>query len=319
MPPSVWVIRADGGMWTDHFLKGGYVGGGWLNGSDLSDVKDRSTLDDLYQKSEPLRSPKSRGSYVGQVSVFLLDMQPGDYVITPAADSRWMFYGELEDKPYYFVRNDADGCYFAHRRPVKWNTKPLDRSNLLVRFRSTMQMTAKTAFRLNHENEFFVGIGRYDLADLESATQETDSNTAILNRILNDFDPYEFQDLVADLMAAIGLNAPIVSPPGPDGGVDVKGSLEVATFAKVTVVVQVKRYDLGKRVSAGAVKQLRQSIPFGGQGAFVTTSNFQRRAYDIAHEEGFPYIGLTNGQQLVGLLEQHRENLSDWLTEKLSL
>lgn len=319
MAPSVWVIRADGGMWTDHFVKGGYVGGGWLNEVDLSDVKDKSTLDDLYQQEDHERSANSRGSYVGQVSIFLLDMKPGDYVITPAADSRWMFYGELEDKPYYYTLHDADGCYFAHRRPVVWSKQPLDRKILSVRFQYTMQRTPKTAFRLNHENEFFMRISRDDLSDMESASQETDSNTAILSRILNDFDAYEFQDLVADLMAAIGLDDPHVSPPGRDGGVDIKGILEVATFAKVTVVVQVKRYGLGKKVSATAVKELRQSIPFGGQGAFVTTSDFQRKAYDVAQEEGFPYIGLTNGQQLVGLLEQHKESLSGWLTEKLRL
>ena len=317
--PNVWVIRAEGGQWTQHFVAGGYVGGGWLNQRDLSNVKDRGTLDSLYQQVEPNRSASSRGSYAGQASIFLLDMKPGDYVITPDSDSRWLYYGELEDKPYYHAPNDSDGCWFAHRRKVTWNAEPLDRSNLLVRFRSTMQLTAKTAFRLYHENELFMRIGRHDLADLESAVQETDSNTAILNKILNDFDAYEFQDLVADLMVAMGLNIRKVSPPGPDGGVDVQGSLEVATIAKIAVVVQVKRYELGKKVTATAVKQLRQSIPFGGQGAFVTTSDFHRKAYDIAQEEGFPYIGLTNGQQLVGLLEQYKESLSDWLTEKLSL
>ena len=319
MPPNVWVIRAEGGQWTDHFVKGGYVGGGWLNELDLSDVKDRSTLHALYQQEEPWRSASSRGSYAGQANIFLLDMKPGDYVITPASDSRWLYYGELEDKPYYHALNDSDECWYAHRRKVAWNAEPLDRSNLLVRFRSTMQLTAKTAFRLYHQNEFFMRIGRHDLADVESAVQETDSNTATLNKILNDFDAFEFQDLVADLMAAMGLNEPKVSPPGPDGGVDVEGILEVATIARMTVVVQVKRYELSKRVSATAVKQLRQSIPFGGQGAFVTTSDFQRKAYDVAQEEGFPFIGLTNGQQLVGLLQQHKESLSDWLAEKLSL
>ena len=41
MPPNVWVIRAEGGQWTDHFVKSGYVGGGWLNHKDLSNQNQK--------------------------------------------------------------------------------------------------------------------------------------------------------------------------------------------------------------------------------------------------------------------------------------
>ena len=318
MPPNVWVIRAEGGQWTDHFVKSGYVGGGWLNHKDLSEIKTKSELDTLYAEAEPERSANSLGAYVGQVNIFHLEMQPDDYVITPASDSRWLYYGRLLNEPYYYSPNDSDGCWFAHRRPVLWTKNPLDRAQLPMSFLYMMR-ASRTAFRVSHRDQFFQKIGRPDLAEKQGSDCVPDSYSSTLKKILDDFDAFEFQDLVANLMAAIGFNDPKVSLPGPDGGVDVTGNLEVATFAKVTVVVQVKRYDLGKKISAASVKQLRQSIPFGGQGAFVTTSDYQRKAIDIAQEAGFPYIGLTNGQQLVDLLIEHKEALPEELREKLSL
>lgn len=58
-------------------------------------------------------------------------------------------------------------------------------------------------------------------------------------------------------------------------------------------------------MSAATVKQLRQAIPFGGQGAFITTAEFQGAATEVALEAGFPRIGLINGRQLVDLLIEH--------------
>ena len=40
-PPAVWVVRANGGQYTDLFLGGGYVAVGWF---DLSSV---GSLDDI--------------------------------------------------------------------------------------------------------------------------------------------------------------------------------------------------------------------------------------------------------------------------------
>lgn len=70
---------------------------------------------------------------------------------------------------------------------------------------------------------------------------------------------------------------------------------------------------------AGTVKALRQSIPAGGQGAFITTADFQNAASDVALEAGFPRIGLVNGRQLVDLLVEHWLKLPEDFRNKLGL
>lgn len=104
-----------------------------------------------------------------------------------------------------------------------------------------------------------------------------------------------------------------------DGGVDATGELNVANLAKVKLFVQAKRYQLGSRVSANVVKQLRASIPSNGQGAFITTADFQNAAADVALQQGFPRIGLINGRQLVDLLIEHWSAIPEEFRERLAL
>ena len=67
------------------------------------------------------------------------------------------------------------------------------------------------------------------------------------------------------------------------------------------------------------VKQLRTAIPVGGQGAFITTADFQSAAAEVAVEAGFPRIGLINGKQLVDLLVEHWQDLPIEFRDRLGL
>ncbi|MFC7462669.1 restriction endonuclease, partial [Hydrogenophaga defluvii] len=86
-----------------------------------------------------------------------------------------------------------------------------------------------------------------------------------------------------------------------------------------TVFVQAKRYKRGTKISANVVRQLRQAIPFGGQGAFITTADFQSAASEVALENGFPRIGLINGRQLVDLLIEHWSEIPLEFQDRLAL
>jgi restriction system protein len=140
----------------------------------------------------------------------------------------------------------------------------------------------------------------------------------VLEQVL-ELDDKEFEILVGHLLTALGFEGSEVTGKTGDGGVDAIGELNVANLAKVKVFVQAKRYKLGSKVNAGTVKQLRQAIPFGGQGAFITTADFQKAATDVALEPGFPRIGLINGRQLVDLLVEHWNDIPAEFRERLGL
>ncbi len=79
------------------------------------------------------------------------------------------------------------------------------------------------------------------------------------------------------------------------------------------------RLKLGSRVPSSTVRALRQAIPHDGQGAFITTADFDGKASDIALDPSFPRIGLINGRQLVDLLVEHRNDIPPEFQERLGL
>jgi restriction system protein len=120
-------------------------------------------------------------------------------------------------------------------------------------------------------------------------------------------------------LTALGFEGSEVTGKPGDGGVDATGELNAANLAKVKIFVQAKRYKIGSRVSANVVKQLRSSIPSNGQGAFITTADFQEAATDVALQQGFPRIGLVSGRQLVDLLVEHWNDIPAEFRERLGL
>jgi restriction system protein len=314
---NVWCVRAEFGKYAEHFTDGGYVGIGWIPNSDLAAVSAREELYPLYRQAHPEdTSSIVIGQQVGQIARFLLDIRVGDYVITPASDTEWLYYGQVAPDPSYFYAAGDDGCPYRHRRRVEWKKDRLKRADFSVPFQNTMR-SALTVFAVSQRDEFLAAIGRTDLTP-EPIAAEYDPYRVVLEQVL-ELDDKEFEILVGHLLTALGFEGSEITGKTGDGGVDATGELDVANLAKVKIFVQAKRYKLGSKVNANTVRQLRQAIPFGGQGAFITTAGFQGAATDVALEAGFPRIGLINGRQLVDLLIEHWGDIPPEFRERLGL
>lgn len=313
---NVWCVRANGGEFAEHFVRGGYVAIGWRQiKRNLSDVHSRDELYQIVRSAYPdVQSPIVIGNYVGQIARFLMDIAAGDWVITPAADTEWLHYGQVKPDPSYFFADVDDGCPYRHRRGVAWATDRLRRGDFSVPFQNTIR-SSLTVFAVSQREEFLAAIGK---GTPGGPTDKYDPYRVVLEQVL-ELDDKEFEILVGHLLTALGFEGSEVTGKAGDGGVDATGELNVANLAKVRVFVQAKRYKLGSRVSANTVRQLRQAIPFGGQGAFITTADFQGAAADVALEAGFPRIGLINGRQLVDLLIEHWDDIPPEFRERLGL
>jgi len=314
---SVWCVRAEFGTYAKQFVDGGYVAIGWMPNSDLSGIKARDELYPLYKAEHPDDTSNIViGQQVGQIARFLLEIQPGDFVITPAADTEWLHYGKVEQDSSYVYAAGDDGCPYRHRRRVAWAPQRLKRGDFSVPFQNTIR-SSLTVFAISQRDEFLAAIGQAGLT-AKPATVQYDPYRVVLEQVL-ELDDKEFEILVGHLLTALGFEGSEVTGKTGDGGVDATGELNVANLAKVKVFVQAKRYKLGSKVNANTVKQLRQAIPFGGQGAFITTADYQGAAADVALEAGFPRIGLINGRQLVDLLIEHWSDIPPEFRERLGL
>jgi predicted Mrr-cat superfamily restriction endonuclease len=314
---NVFCVRAEFGTYTQQFVSGGYVAIGWMPDTDLSAIATRDELYPLYKAAHPDDTSNIViGQQVGQIARFLLEMKPGDYVITPAADTELLHYGRLAAGPSYFYATGDDGCPYRHRRRVEWARQTLKRSGLSVPFQNTIR-SSLTVFAVSQRDEFLAAIGSKDSSSAPKPATY-DPYLAVLEQVLQ-LDDKEFEILVGHLLTALGFEGSEVTGKSGDGGVDATGELNIANLAKVKVFVQAKRYKLGSKVAASVVKQLRASIPSNGQGAFITTADFQAAAADVALQQGFPRIGLVNGRQLVDLLVAHWSDIPPEFQERLGL
>lgn len=314
--PEIFCVRAQYGQYADHFKAGGYVAIGWFGDLDLGTIPDRDGIQFMYSGYHPEdTSPYVIGQQVGQVSRFLFDIQSGDFVVTPSANPDVVYWGTMRDELYQFVSSPSDGCPYQHRRPVEWNGEAVRRSLFSVPLQNTMR-SSLTVFQITQKASFFEAIGRNDLVPSEARAKES-ATEVVLKRIL-ELDAQEFEVLVTDLLRALGFEAEHVGKVG-DGGVDATGEMDVYNIAKIKLYVQAKRYRPGAHINAATVKAMRQNIPAGAQGAFITTSDFQAKALEIATEPGFPRIGTANGEQLVDMLTEKWEDLAPEIRSKLGL
>lgn len=113
-------------------------------------------------------------------------------------------------------------------------------------------------------------------------------------------DPIAFENLVAELFRAMGMEAVTTQRSG-DGGVDVE-ALDPAPIRGGRIVVQVKRYR--NTVPPTAVRDLYGTVQDKGanKGVLVTTASFGPGSYTFAN--GKP-LELVPGDQLVELLHQY--------------
>lgn len=113
-------------------------------------------------------------------------------------------------------------------------------------------------------------------------------------------DPIAFENLVAELFRAMGMEAVTTQRSG-DGGVDVE-ALDPAPIRGGRIVVQVKRYR--NTVPPTAVRDLYGTVQDRGanKGVLVTTATFGPGSYTFAN--GKP-LELVPGTELVDLLHRH--------------
>ncbi|MFD3539937.1 restriction endonuclease [Streptomyces sp. NPDC058662] len=113
-------------------------------------------------------------------------------------------------------------------------------------------------------------------------------------------DPIAFENLVAELFRAMGMEAVTTQRSG-DGGVDVE-ALDPAPIRGGRIVVQVKRYR--NTVPPTAVRDLYGTVQDKGanKGVLVTTASFGPGSYTFAN--GKP-LELVPGTRLVELLHQY--------------
>jgi restriction system protein len=130
-----------------------------------------------------------------------------------------------------------------------------------------------------------------------------------LENFINSKNPYEFQDLVAALLRAMGYYTPFVAPKGKDGGVDVVAYRDPLGTESPRIQVQIKH-----RESSATVQEVRQLMGLlqkeGNVGIFVSTGGFSPDARTAARGSHV-HVELIDLHRFIGLWQEFYQKLSD--------
>lgn len=143
----------------------------------------------------------------------------------------------------------------------------------------------------------------YDVHNAEKPKTETSTNDldniieidVVQAQAANDIrnyiigkNPYEFQDLVAALLRAMGYYTPFIAPKGKDGGVDIIAYRDPLGTTLPRVKVQVKHYPTTS-ISVDVVRNLLGVIARDGEvGIVITSGTFTNEAKREARNSHTP-------------------------------
>ena len=189
----VFCVRADYGMYTEDFVRGSYVGLGWLDGHDLSGI-DTGDLRNLLEEDHPDAPPRRISQWVGIIYCFVREIRPGDWVLTPDRDASRIYVGKVVSD-YFFQTGSVDP--YDHRRRVEWRSEPIQRATLPEEWRRSLN-NQRTVFPVTRRggpwSEFiaraqaYYDTGRLEGEEIEYKTKTARKLAAAREAVLSDAD-----------------------------------------------------------------------------------------------------------------------------------
>ena len=137
---------------------------------------------------------------------------------------------------------------------------------------------------------------------------ESDARDGIRKYIISK-SPYEFQDLVAALLRAMGYHTPFVAPKGKDGGIDIIAYLDPLGAQTPRIKVQVK-HKPETAIGASDVRALSGVLKTGDIALFVTSGTYSTDARNAASGND-KFIRLIDGDDFIGMWQEYYDKMSD--------
>ena len=306
---AVWVVKMTNISTAASPIEGkSAVAIGWHELGDLSGVVNREQVLRLVKQAFPADKPMQQAMAAGQVYRFVKEMQPGDYVLTPFKATRTVLIGKAEGE-YEFNPSLFEPQHPNVRR-VRW-LKEKSRDDFSAAARNTLGGLAAVFKADAHlaeierllKGEPSPGEAEVEppfLGDVKAKADE------LIRDLLAKLSGYEFQDLVAALLRAMGYFAK-VGPPGKDRGVDVVAHRDALGLTEPPIRAQVKHR--AGQATRPDLQGFAGALHPGERGLFVSTGGFTKDAEAWPSQSGKP-ITLVDGEAFVELLLENYERLA---------
>lgn len=322
---TLWMVRAGShGEQEQAVLQHNIIAIRWLEIPDLTSVKTKDELYSLYYQVFPHKNKNQAANEVGQIWRFRDEIAVGDLVGIPLKTQSVIAIGKVTGT-YEYRTDIAENV--RHTIPVQW-LRMIPRSefdqDLLYSFGAFM--TVCTIWRNDAEQRIRDMLGdkkpaKKDAKEEEEVEEKIDleqfARDQIEKYISRKFKGHDLARLVNELLIAQGYSTQM-SPPGPDGGVDILAGAGPLGFLPPKICIQVKSTTTPSDVRV--LRELRgvMSKVNAEQGLLVSWGGFTGQALKEANDSFFS-IRLWDSGQLIKAIYQHYENLSNDLKAELPL
>jgi restriction system protein len=330
---TLWMVRAGKhGEREDLALNRNLLVIGWSDLPDLSQVRSRDALLSLCLETYPNDKRATVTNWTNQIWSFVGRMKTGDLVCLPLKGRAVIAVGRVAGPYQYRADLPPDD---RHTRPVEWLNPDLPRSafgqdllyslgafltvcqirrnNAEARVRAILQTGRDPAVGPSP-----VSLTEGDDGDEVAATDlEAYARDQIAEYVGTRYKGHELTRLVAALLEAQGYKT-LISPEGPDGGVDIIAGQGPMGFDPPRLCVQVKSSD--QPLDVRPFRELQGVLhTFGAeQGLLVSWGGFKSSVHGEARSKFFQ-IRLWDAGDLVEALLAHYERLPEEVQAELPL
>lgn len=130
-----------------------------------------------------------------------------------------------------------------------------------------------------------------------------------IHEFLKNKNPYEFQDLVAALLKAMGYYIQSVAPKGKDGGIDIIAYVDPLGAQTPRIKVQVK-HKPDTVTGAADIRALLGVLKTGDIALFVSSGSYSSDAKHAA-SSGDKFIRLIDGDEFIEMWQEYYDKMSD--------
>lgn len=298
---GAWVIRSGRYGERDQWaLDNGLSGGGWKEVPDLGSCTSREDVGEVVRATWPSAAEGMISNYTGQLWALRHRIEKGDLLVMPLKTTKKVAFGRVLGGYHYRAEEPDEDKRHAVR--VDWLRTDLPRNaikqDLLFTLGSAMSIFTPSknnaVSRLEHllthgTDPGAVGSPSPHTTAVVASEQAVDEPELSANieevaldqittKVAEEFAGHGLAALVAAVLEAEGYHC-TVSPPGPDGGVDISAGRGPLGLDSPRLLVQVKS---GAQIGAPVVSQLHGVMSTYGadQGLLVAWGGLSKPARD---------------------------------------
>ena len=308
--PRVYLARAGrNGEDEEHALENNRAIIGFQEISSLEEAGDYATVAKMVSAALPDSKPNAVGNFARQLCAFVISMEMDDIVVLPRKLTSQIAIGRVTGPYSYEKVNSA----WRHTRPVKWMRLDVPRStfeqDLLYSFGAFMTVcnvsrndaARRVAAVLDGEPDPGPSVDPIkpkksqpndDPEPVPDLSQM--AHDQIVARIQSRFVGHALARLVDAVLRADGWVTK-VSPPGPDGGVDILAGSGSLGLDAPRLCVQVKSQNSPADVTVYRTLQGTMPMFKAEQGLLVCWGRFNKVV--LQESKTGPFYGALVGQQ----------------------